>query len=103
MVVHTQVLASTMYDRPRLLAFPVVVLVLCLALGIFGVLRAAGDVRRENRTLALKLAIAKAGDLGNSLKVNRGCCLQLLVQSTNMDDGGGWHVLACTACPDACF
>lgn len=66
-----QVIGRTLREHPRLLVVPLTVLVLCLVLGIFGVLRAAADVRLGDRSAAQKLALSKAQAIENSLKARQ--------------------------------
>lgn len=65
--VSLQVFGQAVWEHPRLLLVPLFVLLLCLALGLFGVLRAAAETRSENRAKAHRLAEAKAYDLHASL------------------------------------
>lgn len=57
-----------MLAHPRLMIVPLVLLVLCLALGLFGVLRAADQARTESRARAQRLAQDKAHEVAKTLE-----------------------------------
>lgn len=62
-----QVFGQAAWEHPRLLLTPLVVLVVCLALGIFGVIRVSEQTRSEIRARTRSVAVVKVTELRTSL------------------------------------